>query len=208
MGFSMRPMRKRLGWLGLVLVAGLLIGGALPVRAATALSYDDPAGDALDTRASMDIVKVTYDIRQINKSGPPSLVVELELAGPPEAQLATYDIQSTAGESCFVDAGFRPGTVVTQAGLIPAAQFYLGCNGDNAFVAAKSLIKGNVLTMSIAMDSLPKPIRELGVLSELYAFSMTAEPAVGLYGNGYIDLIGNLPTPTDSATTDQTFKFA
>lgn len=180
----------------------------MPVRAVDALSYDDPTGDALDTRASMDIVKVTYDVRQVNKSGPASLVVELTLAAPPETQLATYDIQADAGDSCFVDAGFRPGTVVSQAGLIPAAQFYIGCNGDNAFVPAKSLIKGNVLTMSVALDSLPKTAREEGVLSGLYAFSMTSEPVIGLYGNGYTDGIGNLPTPTDSATTDKTFKFA
>ena len=156
----------------------------------------------------MDIVKVTYDVRQVNRTGPPSLVVELELAGPPEAQLATYDMQSAAGDSCFVHAGYRPGTVVTQAGLIPAAQFYLGCNGDNAFVAAKAAVKGNVLTMSLAMDSLPKGVRDVGELSAIYAMSMISEPAAGLYGNGYIDGPGNLPTPTDSASTDKTFKFA
>ena len=179
----------------------------MPVRAAGPLTYDDPAGDALDTRASMDIVQVSYDVRQVNKSGPPSLVVELTLAAPPEAQLATYDIQADAGASCFVDAGYRPGSVAAAAGLLPAAQFYVGCDGENAFITGKSLIKDNVITMSIALDSLPKGVREAGELSGFYAFSMTSEPVLGLYGNGYTDGPGNLPTPTDSASTDKTFTF-
>ena len=180
----------------------------MPVRAAAPLTFEDPAGDALDTRPSMDILKVTYEVRQVNRTGPPSLVTQLTLAAPPEGQLATYSMDAEAGPECFIDATYRPGRLWTEAGVAPAAEFYVGCGSDAAFVPAKMDIKDNVITLSVAMDSLPKQAREAGELTGLYAFSMTSEPALGLYGNGYIDGPGNLPTATDSATTDQTFKLA
>lgn len=201
-------MSRHLRWLAPSLVAGLLISGAMPVRAASPLSFDDPAGDALDSRKSMDIVKVTYDVRQVNKSGPPSLVVELTLAGAPESQLATYSVDADAGEDCFVYASYRPGTVFTAATGFAAGQFFIGCGDDQAFTAAKMLVKGNLITMSVAMDSLPKPIREKGELSGIYAYTQTSEPATGILGNGWVDYVGHMPTPTDSAKTDKKFRFA
>lgn len=180
----------------------------MPARAAvTPLAYEDPAGDALDIRPSMDILKVTHDLRQINKTGPKSLVYELTLAGPPEAQLISYGVEGDAGP-CFVDAAFRPGTVFSQVVGSGAAQFFVGCEGmESELIDAKSLIKGNVITMSIALDSLPKPARESGELKNLYSFTQNAEPVTGIFGNGDQDLGMPGVLPTDSASTDKTFKF-
>lgn len=206
---TMRTMRRISGVVAIVLLVGLSAVGSMPVRAAVSpLDYEDPAGDALDTRASMDILKVTHDVRQINKTGPPSLVYELTLGAPPESQLVTYGMEGDAGP-CFVDAAFRPGTVFTQVVGTGAAQFFVGCEGmESELIDAKSLIKGNVLTMSIALDSLPKPAREAGELKNLYSFTQTAEPVTGIFGNGDQDLGMPGVLPTDSATTDKTFNFA
>lgn len=63
-------------------VVSVFVAGS--AQAAGPLTYTDKAGDALNGRASMDIVRVTHDLRQVNKSGPPSLVFEMELAAAPE----------------------------------------------------------------------------------------------------------------------------
>ena len=156
----------------------------------------------------MDILKVTYDVRQINRSGPPSLVVEMTLSAPPEARLASYGADATAGEDCFVEAAYRPGTAIVESGLFSPTQFLIGCGSDAALVDSKSVIKDNVIMWSIALDSLPKPIRDAKELKELSSYSQFAEPATGIYGNGDQDLGEPGVLPTDGATTDKTFKFA
>lgn len=175
----------------------------MPVRAAAAVTYDDPAGDALDTRPSMDILKVTHDFRQVNKSGPPSLVFEMTLGAPPEQQLVAYYARSTADGDCWLEAWFTPGRLLDVVTGGSNATIYQGCGDDGAFVPAKFLIKGNLLTWSIAVDSIPKPIREAGELQELHAYTQTTEPVFGIVGNGTL-----IPARTDSAVTDQTFRFA
>ena len=180
----------------------------MPVRAATPLTYEDDAGDALDTRASMDIVSITYDIRQVNRGGPPSLYIEMVLSAPPESQLATYAAEGDAGP-CFIDASYRPGTVLSQTLGLPAADFFIGCDGaDSALVPSTTRIKDNVIAWSIAMDSIPKEAREAGSMINLFAFTHTSEPVTGIFGNGDQDTGGPGILPTDSAETDQAFNFA
>ena len=201
-------MRRHLGVIGLATVAALAAVSAAPASAAvTPLHYEDPAGDALDVRPSMDIVKVTHDVRQINRTGPPSFVVEITLAAAPETQAVSYHAEGVAGE-CQIDAAFRPGTAFSQAAAWGPAHFLINCPAGGGIVDGKSLIKGETITLSVAMDSIPKEARAVGVLSELVAFSQIADPAVGIMGNGYHDTGGPGVLPTDTATTDQTFKFA
>ena len=207
MTLNMTPMRARSWLVGFVLI-GLFAVASVPAQAAvTPLSIDDPAGDQLDARASMDIVNVTYDVRQMNKTGPPSLVVIMTLSGPPEAQLASYRANANAGDSCRIDFTYQPGTVFAQVAGSGAGNIFMGCDGDTELVEAKTLIKDNVITMSLALDSMPKPLRAVGELKDLYSFSQNAEPLTGLIGNGDLDVI-NTPVPSDSAETDKTFKFA
>lgn len=179
----------------------------MPARAATPVTYENDEGDALDGRASMDILSVTYDVRQMNRGGPPSLVVEMTLAAPPESELATYGAEGDAG-SCFIDVSFRPGTLWSAALGFSGSQFFVGCDGDNQLIDAKTLVKDNVITWSLSLDSLPKPAREAGELINLYSFTQTSEPVFGIFGNGDQDTGGPGVLPTDSAETDQTFRFA
>lgn len=200
-------MRKHRSLFGVLLIAGLLVAAGIPARAATPLTFDDPAGDSLDTRASMDIVKVSYDVRQVNKSGPPSIVIEMTLSAAPESQLVQYRINANQGDDCRVDARYAPGTLFATALGGGGGEAFIGCGDASELVDLKTLIKGNVITMSFALDTLPKPMREAGELKNFYAFTQTADPLLGLIGNGDTDAT-NTPIPTDSATTDKTFKFA
>lgn len=202
-------MRSPLRALGLLLAITCLVAAAGPAQAVTPLTYEDAVGDPLDTRPSMDIVKVTHDLRQINKSGPPSLVIELTLSAPPEGRLASYHATAkAAGTDCSLEAAYRPGTVIVEAGLFPATMWSVGCGGNGGLVTSTHTIKDSTIIFALALDSFPKPFRDAGVLTDLYSFTQTAEPATGIIGNGYSDGIGYTPTPTDSASTDKTFKFA
>lgn len=198
-------MRKLLATVAL---AALLAGGAAvaPAQAAP-LHLDDKRGDALDGRASFDITRVTFDVRQINRGGPPSLVYEMTLAAPPENQFASYSIEADAG-SCFIDASFRPGTVFATALASGAADFFVGCDDhESELLPAKTLVKDNVITMSVATDSLPKEARTIRKLENLYAFTQTAEPVFGIFGNGDQDLGQPGVLPTDSVESDKTYSF-
>ena len=188
--------------------AALAILFAGSAQAATPLTYSDEPGDALDGRASMDIVRVTHDLRQVNKSGPPSLVFEMELAAPPEAELASYYVMTEIEGCGRFYASFRPGSVVfgTALGIAPA-DFYHSCaDADGAILDGSFRVDGNILRWGLALDGLPKDQRAGITLSSLQAFTQIAEPATGIIGTGWLD--GNhAPAKIDAATTDQTWSY-
>lgn len=194
---------------GLVFAA-LAVVMAGSARPAGPLTYTDDAGDALDGRASMDIVRVTHDLRQVNKAGPPSLVFEMELAAPPESELVSYYVMSEIEECGSFYASFRPGSVVFGAALaIAPADFYHSCGdgpGDGAILPAVFRIDGNVLRWAVALDSLPKAQRGGLALTDLRAFTQIAEPATGIIGTGWLDGTP-APLPVDTASTDKTWSF-
>lgn len=199
-------MRKHFGLLGLLSVAGLLLAGAIPVRAVSPVSFEDPAGDQLDPRASMDILRVSWGLEQASTVGRPRIVVEMTLAGPPEARLVKYTATGDAGARCVVKASYRPGTVFTAAGIEPAADFFVGCADPyepGELVEARTEIKRNVITMSAPLDSITKFLRQPGKLTELSATTEIAEPVTGIVGPAHIDVVA-----ADEATTDRTFRYA
>lgn len=181
----------------------MLFAGTLPGRAAEPFTYEDEAGDAVDGSASMDIVRVTHDLRQVNRSGPPSLVFEMELAGPPESEMAAYGINSEIEGCGFLEALYRPGTLVYGTAGIAAADFFIECGSgdDSEILPAKFLIDGNVLTWSIALDGLPKALKSSGKLQNLNAFTEITEPFTGEYGTNRALL------PMDAASTDKTWNY-
>lgn len=184
-------------------VAVLFAGSA---QAAAALTYTDETGDALDGRASMDIVRVTHDLRQVNKTGPPSLVFEMELAAPPESQLASYYVMTEIEGCGSFYASYRPGAVVFGALDIAGADFYHSCaDGDGAILSGNFRLEKNVLRWALATDSLPKDQRTSLTLSSLQAFSQIAEPATGIIGTGWLDGT-HAPAKIDAATTDKTWS--
>ena len=196
-------MRRLFGLLGPLLVAGLLVGGAIPVRAVTPVSYADPAGDQVDLRPSMDILKVSWDVEHTGLGGRPRLVVEMTLAAPPEKQLVNYTASGKVSTGCYVKASYRPGTVFTAVAAEPSSQFAVGCQESIHRVNARSGIKDGVITMSIPLGSIPKSFRDKGELTELLATTEIAEPLSGILGTG---LWGT--GPADEATTNQTFRYS
>ena len=176
---------------------------------AAPFAYADDPGDAMDTRASMDIVAVRYDVRQVNKSGPPSLVVEMELAAPPEGQLVSYEIRSQVEGCGYFQASYQPGTIWAAATGAGTASFFMECGspadptGSSAtLLYTQFRIDGNTLRWSAAMDSIPKELRSGVTFSELRAFTQIAEPFMGIFGSG-----NDLPLPMDEASTDKTWSY-
>ena len=190
-----------------VIVAVLAVLCAGSVQAGTELKYTDETGDALDGRASMDIVSVTHDIRQVNKTGPKSLVFEMELAAPPEMQLASYYVMTEIEGCGSFYASFRPGAVVFGAAGIAGADFYHSCaDADGAILDGQFRLDGKILRWALALDSLPKSQRSGVTLGGLQAFSQIAEPATGIIGTGWLDGT-HAPAKIDAATTDKTWSF-
>lgn len=200
-------MRRQSSWIGVLLVAGLLIGGAAPVRAVSPVSFEDPAGDQLDLRPSMDILKVSWDVKRTSKVGRPWMVVEMTLAAAPEERLVSYFAEGDAGSDCFVEASYRPGNVFAEADINSDAWFIAGCNRDGdemaQIVDARLEIKGNVITVSAPLDAITKAIRDSGQLTALSATAEIAEPMTGILGTTWLGAPG-----ADNATTDQTFRYA
>ncbi|HUR50119.1 MAG TPA: hypothetical protein VMY88_11415 [Acidimicrobiales bacterium] len=188
---------------GLLFVV-LSVFAAGSVQAAPPLKFTDDAGDALDTRASQDILSVTLDQRQVNKTGAPSLVFELELAAPPESELATYGIRTIIPGCGYFQAQFRPGGHVWAQLGADTADFATEC-ADPTLLPAKFRITGNVLTWAIALDGLPKKFRS-GKIESIDAYTSISEPASGFIGTGDLDVAPG-PLPMDLASTDKTWSY-
>lgn len=167
---------------------------------AAPLKYGDETGDALDGSASLDIVSVTHDLRQVNKAGPPSIVFELELGAPPEGTGHAYGI-STQLDGCGELASlYRPGAVVYEAAGIAAADFYIECEEDS-ILPAQFRVDGKILRWTIALDGLPTKYRS-GKLGTLTAATEIVDPATGEFGPGEEGIL-----PMDSAATDKSWSY-
>ena len=177
----------------------------MPVRAVTPVSYDDPAGDQLDPRPSMDILKVSWSVTPASNAARPRLVVEMTLAAPPEERLVNYTAVGDAGRGCKVDVSYHPGTVFSTTGIEPTADFSVVCQDPyeaGALWEARLELKGNVITMSTPLDSVTKLLRETGTLTGLVAMSGIGEPITGQTGTAQTG------AAADTATTDQTFRYS
>ena len=179
----------------------------MPVRAATPVSYDDAAGDQADPRPSMDILKVSWSVKQTSTVGRPWLVVEMTLAAPPEQRLASYSAEGDAGSKCFIEAAYRPGSVFAAAAINSEAWFLPGCTADGDeygdVIDATLEIKGNVISISAPLQSITKQIRDSGRLTALSARAEISEPVTGILG------LRQFGVPVgDEASTDQTFRYS
>jgi len=172
-----------------VALAALFAGS---VQAAGPLTYADAKGDAVGGRASMDIVSVTIDKRQVNERGPKSLVLELELAAPPETgpQLTTYEIE-TVMNGCRVFAHFHRGSAYDEAAFL-----YMYCRGR--FLRPEVTVDKNVVQWTISLNELPEGYRT-GALGSIRASTSIDEPAYGYFLTG--------GPVFDLATTDKTWSY-
>jgi len=184
-------------------LAVLLAGSAQ----AASTTYTDPAGDSLDRRASMDIVAVRYDVRRVDKAGPRSLVVEVKLAAPPEAQIGDYEVRAQVKGCGFVSARYSPGTALHPAIDSRTAWFQMACGSrgnvyGSTYIArnAEFQIEGNTLRWSISLDELPEQLRHGSTFRELRAFAKIPE---GVVGPAFpVD-----PWVMDQASTDRTWSY-
>jgi len=175
-----------------VLFAALAVLFAGSAQAAP-FTYADAAGDSSDRRASMDIVAVRYDVRQVDKAGPRSLVIEMKLAAPPEARLALYEVLAQA-DGCRFNAFYRPGAAVAAIGF-PSAWVHTNCNSTITLLPAEFRIDGNTLQWSIAMDELPEWLRHGSTFSGLAATARICDP------------VGNGGPVVDQASTNTSWSY-
>ena len=173
-------------------VLAVLLAGSAQAASTT---YTDPAGDSFDGRASMDIVAVRYDVRQVDKGGPLSLVVEMELAAPPEGALASYVTDARSDDCGAVRTSYGTGTAaINVGGSGPRGYFYLGCTDTS--VRAEIGIDGNTVQVSIPMDGLPKQMREGSTFRGLKASALLTQ--ANWTGAGH---------PVDKASTARSWSY-
>ena len=173
-----------------LLCVALAVLFAGSVQAAGPLTYTDAKGDAVGGRASMDIVSVTIDKRQVNERGPKSLVFELELAAPPETgpQLTTYGIR-TVINGCRFYAHFHRDSASD-------AFLYMWCR--QRFLPAEVTVDKNVVQWTISLNELPEGYRT-GALGSIQASTSIDEPVFGYFLTG--------GPVFDLATTDKTWSY-
>ncbi|MCA1822944.1 MAG: hypothetical protein ABR520_04415 [Mycobacteriales bacterium] len=206
-------MRVRL--LVAVAAAATLLGAAPGLAIGQKPQITDPPGDALGSRASLDIVSGTFDTSGIvTKVGrrttytPKSFVGTLTLAGPPEAGpgYAYYLNADVAGCGGF-QLAYAPGTVF--ASTVGAATLYTDCGSPpdetgstSTLITVEATIAGNAIVWTVGLKSLPQEIKLGSVFSNLSAYTDIVEPVLGVIGPGYLtDVLW-----VDSATSDKTWK--
>jgi len=183
-----------------VLFAVLAVLFAGSAQAAGPLTYADDKGDALGGQASMDIVSVTFDTRQVNRTGPKSLVFELELAAPPETGthvVTTYMIR-TVMNGCGFQSHLHRDSAYSHD-----AFFYMRCL--DLFLPAEVTVDKNVVQWTISLNELPEGHRK-GALGSIRASTSIDEPVLGYFGTGSIGWAEG-PRPIDLATTKKTWSY-
>ncbi len=201
-------MTKRISALAVFCAAALLTVAAAPANAGPFNAKDD-TGDSLDTRASTDIISVTYEVKPMAPRDTPSLVVTLELAAPPEAALTSYDVHTQIEGCGYFQMTYAPGNLFQAAGIGGDTSFFMECGSpaDSTGSTATLLdgsrrIDGNKFTAWIPLGGLPKELRGGGTMTELNAYTQFADPVFGIIGNGSVGL-----PPTDELVADMKWKF-
>lgn len=210
-------LAQRVTGAAVVLSVLVLLAVGSPSRAATTgLRFEDAVGDSLDTRASMDIVAASVEIKPMAPRNTPSLTVTWELAGPPEATGASYEFSGKTEKCGTFRAAYRAGTVYNivfgdVAGLgISTHQVSVGCGSPpddttgstTTFVEFRVAVKGNTVTMWTPISGLPKDFPRTGEMTDFQAFSQFADPVTGIIGNGSLG-----QEPNDEAVTDKVWSY-
>lgn len=170
------------------------------------LTLGDRIGEAVDSRPSMDIERVSFEVKKVKASDPkPSVIITVKLSAAPEKQLVSYDVYATIPECGSFQASYAPGSALNPALPQSPASVYV-CNGGTSETDSLDLFhpkfavgKDNTLTWTIALDSFPKLARAGGALTDIKVETQTADPVFGLEGNGSV-----LGLPTDDMTPEVT----
>lgn len=203
----MRTFRGGTAAIALLSVVSLLLLGS-PAKAAAPMRFEDPAGDQLDVRSSMDIVGVALEIKPMAPRNTISMVTTIELAAPPETMMASYDFSATVPECGYFNANYRPGAIWAQQ-FGQVNQYFMECGspegtgtGTSTAVDARVEVDGNKVIIWAALSAFPKEVQAAGELTGIGASTQIAEPLMGIMGNA------TLQVPTDEATTDKSWRFA
>jgi len=195
--------------LGLFLIAAGLLLSSLPAHAAAPLAFSDPAGDALDSQKSMDIVGVGYSVGKTS-TGKPQFVIKLTLDAPPSLRLSAYTVEGRVSPDAKCDefeVDFRPGRALERLGTSPFELWVDDCTtGDIQLSSPKGEVKGNTITWFVPFDSLKKKALAVGKVNKIQAYTGTVDPVFGLEGNAAIE--GDKLLPTDEAVTTKEFVYA
>lgn len=191
-----------------ILVLSLVALVGPPARAVEALRFEDPAGDQLDARGSMDLVSVTLEVKPMAPRNTLSMVTTFELSAPAEQLMVSYDMSSTIPGCGSFSASYRPGTLLATAAGSQLNQYFMNCGfpettgtGTAGSVPASAKLDGNKVIVWAAMSAFPKEIIEGAELTNISATTQVSEPVFGIIGNSAI------LAPTDEATTDKSWRF-
>jgi len=208
-------MRSVRSFVAALAVLGLAAHFAPSASAAsTPLVVADAKGDALDARASMDLVSVKLESKNFKPKNTPSLVVTFELAGPLDRSTATainYNLDAEIPGCGYLEFTYAPGTVLEGGPGGAYSNISTSCGGppssvgDGTYLGIDSKVEvvGKTIVMWTSWASLTKEIRAASTLTKITASTQNAEPLTGIIGLG---LLG--PGATDTASTDKAWKYA
>lgn len=196
--------------LALVTATAAAFAFATPAEAKP-FTYSDPKD--VPANAGLDIVSVTYATegtttvtkvrgKKVKTYEPSKLVVTMTLAGPAVEQPGIrYRVSSDVAE-CGAMTFTYVGTLAQD--VLANSQLVVSCGGaggaaggDSLFLDPKFTMKGNKLTWSIPLKSLPKVARAGGLYYNMKSAVDLAEPVLGLLGP---DDVGS--AIFDTASTD------
>jgi hypothetical protein len=208
-----RPALVALSIAGVALATTASAGGP---AAPNALTFTDPAGDAVPTDAGNDILSVTYTTTgTIGPKGPgkgrgkgnlaytpKALVVTMKLAAAPSAVPGTlYEADATTSGCGDLLLYFTPG-VDGSGGLVDC-----GSEPDATGSTATSLdvvpeVQGSTVTWTLPFSMLPKEVGVGSSITDFVAYSTQTDPATGVVGPYLFTSELNY----DNATSDASYK--
>jgi len=209
-------MRVRLA---AVAALAAIAAAALPSSAGVALVIDDPAGDAnfsglhggtvpAGSQAGLDITKVTFDTTV--KDGNPSAVkIDLTMsAAPSTLPTSSYGIIATHS----VCGQLRLQIYYSESGPTTYGDLAAcGANDDPTSTNAEQFaidfepkIEGNILRLQIPFKSLPKEFKVGSIVSEISAYTSTAEFVLA----GYQPTDFEPSAGVDTVITDKSWKIS
>jgi hypothetical protein len=170
------------------------------------VTFSDAAGDNVSPGAGQDITGVTWTTAGTGKGkkyAPKYLVLRLTLAAPPTTDGTTlYAVDGNLGGCGDFYVNYMPG-----ANLGDTFN-YADCGGDpsdptgsgTAFDATPD-VKGNVITWTLPLKSLPGDVKRGATFTGLNALTDFVDPVTGIVGS--YGLGG--PAVEDTASSDATY---
>ena len=174
-----------------IALASVVAGVALAAQGHAAVKPQivDPKGDALGAQAAYDIVSTTFSTIGTGSGKAykaTKLNVVLTLAAPPSKQAgSTYGVDATVAGCGYFNLSYTPGATLGEGSVFTECGTPADETGSTAtLISLSPKVKGNTITWSMSVKSLPKPIKQGAVFSDLVAHASINEPVFGIIGPG------------------------